>query len=520
MPRVLAIWLDGFDMRLATRLGLPTLAKLANTSTHAILDNGIAHLTGLTGEHLATGLDPDRSGRAAAVEFDTENYTGRHQGALHPPVYGGVPTVVLDPCYFDITGTTNVSGTTDWGAHDPGGPRTEMPVGLYDEIVEIFGAYPARPWVYATPWASAERCQQMGTDLTTAVETRSAIAQWLLGERLPDWDLAFVGVSEAHSASEGLFHGADPDHPLADLPSSPVAGEAIASVYGAVDQLVADLIAAFPDAIHVVFAPHGMGPNASDLPSMLLLGELMARWNGLDTPAVSWPTLRDGVPLLKANESWSGAVLSALEGRPSLRARVASRLRRNPRIAGFIAAAPPARGALSWMPLMRHQPNWHSMRAFAVPSFYDGRVRVNLIGREAHGIVGADEYNDVLDQIEETLRGCSDTRTGDPVVARIERPFSDPYQAGSCDSDLIVHWAGMPLGFEHHDLGVIGPFPPRRTGSHASPFGACFVHGSSIPPDDLGTRSSFDVVPTLLLLAECPAPWEMSGTPMPISVST
>lgn len=205
--------------------------------------------------------------------------------------------------------------------------------------------------------------------------------------------------------------------------------------------------------------------------------------------------------------------MRSLEGRPSLSARFGYRFRNSPLLA---RRKEKKTRSLEWMPLMRHQPNWHGMRAFAVPSFYDGRVRVNLIGRETHGKVGIDEYDTVLDQIEETLRGCTDTRTGEPVVHRIYRPHSDPLQAGPFDADLIVHWAGMPLGFDHHDLGVIGPFPPRRTGSHATPLGACFIHGPSIPPGDLGTRSSFDVVPTLLSLADCPAPWEISGSPMPV----
>ena len=61
----------------------------------------------------------------------------------------------------------------------------------------------------------------MGEDLARAHEREHARWRWLLGERLPDWALALVIVSEAHSAIEGLWHGVDATrHPLHGLPSA------------------------------------------------------------------------------------------------------------------------------------------------------------------------------------------------------------------------------------------------------------------------------------------------------------
>ena len=60
----------------------------------------------------------------------------------------------------------------------------------------------------------------MGDALVRAVDVRAAVGSWLLAERLPEWDLALVVVSELHSALEGLWHGVDPSHPLHALPSA------------------------------------------------------------------------------------------------------------------------------------------------------------------------------------------------------------------------------------------------------------------------------------------------------------
>ena len=517
MSRVLAIWLDGFDMGLADRFELPALSKLASTSACAELHNGTDHLTGLSGEHIATGLSPVDSGRASAVWFEPRTYQCTQRGTDMVPIYGGVPTVVFDPCYFDLPTTPEtVMGATGWGAHDPGAPPAARPDSIRSEIEERFGAYPAEPWLYATPWASPERCEQAGDALTRATRARAQAARWLLGERLPNWSLALVGVSEAHSATEALYHGVDSSPRWASWPSCDPAAASLRSVYEEIDGLVAELIAAFPDAVHVVFAPHGMGPNGSDVASMVLLGEVLVRWSGGATEDAAFTVNPDGLPVMSGDESWGGAVRAALEGSdgsnqtPPLARRVAGRLRRGLRRG---LRRPQSPGApLDWMPLTRHRSRWPQMRAFALPSFYDGRVRINVAGREAQGLVDPGDYGSVLDEIEELLSACRDPITGDPVVESFTRPSPDPFEIDPTQADLVVTWSPGVLGLRHRDLGTIGPLPPRRTGGHSSPIGRCLIGGPGIEPADLGTRSSHDVVPTLLHLSGSPLPWDPTGT--------
>ncbi len=153
--RVLMLSLDGFDMTIARRFELPTIERLYRTAAHARLDSGNTYLTGLTGEHLVNGLHPDEGGRQSAVGFDPERYRVTQQVESLPAAFGGVETVVFDPCYFDLDRTPDtVQGIVDWGSHDPGGPAQERPLGLRAELDERFGASPARPWLYASPWSS------------------------------------------------------------------------------------------------------------------------------------------------------------------------------------------------------------------------------------------------------------------------------------------------------------------------------------------------------------------------------
>jgi predicted AlkP superfamily phosphohydrolase/phosphomutase len=508
--RVLMLSLDGFDMETALGFGLPTLDRLASTAAHGRLDSGTTYLTGLAGEQLSNGLHPAEGGRQSAVSFDPETYTVSQEIPSLPPAFGGVDTVVLDPCYFDLGRTPEtVRGIVDWGCHDPGGPPQQRPDSLRDEIIDRFGEYPARTWLYGFPWPTSDGCRAMAGDLVRAVQVRSAIARWLLTERFTDWQLAVVNVAEGHSASEGFFHGADPDHPLAGHASAPAARAGIREVYRAIDTLVAEMLDALPDVLTIVFSPHGMGTSNSDVPSMLLLGEVLARWSGRVTPALAFPVDDDGVAMLGPDDSWNDAMWRALDGRstPTSRTSLPRWIRSRAQARRRRSIAP----GVDWMPLVRHQASWPTMRAFALPSYNDGRVRVNLRGRESRGCVDPSEYESLLDDVESLLRACRDPATGESLVRSVDRPLDDPLTATDDSADLIVHWQGSTSALEHDRLGRIGPVPARRTGGHTSPYGAVFISGPGIGAVDLGDHSPFDLLPTAFELTGCTSPWPLSG---------
>ena len=143
----------------------------------------------------------------------------------------------------------------------------------------------------------------------------------------------------------------------------------------------------FPDATLVMFAMHGMGANEADVPAMVLLPELLYRF------AFGMPYMRpvayssatpDGVPLLAENDDWHEVMFQAVP-KEQLTGRWPYRLlnwlhfkRRNKQTSN-----------LAWMPAARYSQFWPRMPAFALPSFYDGRIRINLEGRERHGIVSS-----------------------------------------------------------------------------------------------------------------------------------
>jgi predicted AlkP superfamily phosphohydrolase/phosphomutase len=531
--RVLVIGLDGFELSLAEAFladgVLPALATIRQRSARCLLDHGNAKRSGLAWEHFSTGLSPVDADRFSAVTFNPDTYSVWQDGTSMAPFAAQLPvrTVVFDPPYFDLIRAQAARGIVGWGAHDPGISAASNPRELWSEIEARFGPYPAGEWIYGFSWPCAEKTRVMADRLVEAVETRGRAAHWLLAERLPDWDLAMVIVSELHSGIEALWHGVDPSHPLHDLPSAKPAGAGLKTLYQAVDKLVGALVNRFDDATVVVFAAHGMGPNDADLPSMLLLPELLYRESfrlKLLCEPTSWTSTKNGLAMLTADESWSQAVAQALEGDPSLLVprRAMSRLRRKWRALKRKVAAiatihdgsgPTHRVDLDWMPATAYRPYWSQMPAFALPSFYDGRVRINLAGREKHGRVPLTRYEAICDQIENLIRACRDTHTGKSVVAAVERPARrDPLRLGPTEADLIIDWDSAPTGFDHPSIGRIGPVPYRRTGGHSGKYGFAYIAGQGVVPGDVGIRSTFDIVPTVIDLLGISPPPRLSGS--------
>jgi predicted AlkP superfamily phosphohydrolase/phosphomutase len=155
------------------------------------------------------------------------------------------------------------------------------------------------------------------------------------------------------------------------------------------------------------------------------------------------------------------------------------------------------------------------MPAFALPSFYDGRIRINLEGRERDGCVPASAYEETCRSLETLLRECRNPRTGEAVVEGFERAASaNPLEMGGSEADLLVLWRGTIAALVHPRLGLIGPLPLRRTGGHTGPHGMAYVAAPGVAAGDRGIRSAFDVVPTLASLLATSPRGAMSGKPL------
>ncbi len=538
---MLVIGLDGLEATLTERLmaagEMPALAALRSRSARFRLDHGPAQRTGLAWEHVASGLSPDAAHRWAAVEFDPKHYSAWQEGARFAPWWAGLDrrVVVFDTPYVDLARAPNTRGVVGWGAHDPGVAMATSPPGLLSEFESRFPGYPAREWTYGLPFPSTDRTRTMGEALSQALDVRSRAARWLATERFPDWDLFIAVAGEAHGAMEGLWHGVDPSHPLHGHPSAQAAGRALIGIHRAIDRMVDDLVSIAGDATLIAFTMGGMGPNHSDVPSMVLLPELLYRHafgQPLLTLPEQWASAPDGMPVLDDAAGWSMASRAWLpepqpapKPAPTMSGEILALARRLPgpvktamrglrsAVSGRRNGVPTARQGLQWQPALRYRHHWPRMPAFALPSFYDGRIRINLQGRERHGTIAPSKYEETCRELEALLRECRNPRTGEPSVESIERATTaDPLALTSSEADILIVWRGVATALEHPRLGRIGPVPLRRTGGHTGPHGMAYVASPEVQPSDCGLRSSFDVVPTLAKLLDAEPTLRVSGT--------
>jgi hypothetical protein len=256
------------------------------------------------------------------------------------------------------------------------------------------------------------------------------------------------------------------------------------AVYEAADRMLGRLMADHPGARLLVFAAHGMGRNLGDVPAMLLVPELVYRhFTGRTgfTPDPAWASDGTGSPDLASVPHWSTAINERLVVEPAARR--------------WWQRAPEAVASrLDWMPAARYRPAWPGMRAYAEPAYYDARLRVNLKGREARGLVPVRRYRETLDELEALLRACTDPRTSRPIEIEIDRrDDGDPRARADTDADLIVRFLEDYYAFQHPSLGTIGPAPCRRTGGHTGGLGVGYYSDGSGQGRELGCFRTLEV---------------------------
>jgi predicted AlkP superfamily phosphohydrolase/phosphomutase len=166
-------------------------------------------------------------------------------------------------------------------------------------------------------------------------------------------------------------------------------------------------------------------------------------------------------------------------------------------------------------PLPRLDADPRRSKCFVVPNGHlTGAIRLNLAGREPHGVLhpGA-EADEFCRALARDLLEIVDERTGRPVIRRVTRT-ADAFQGEYLESlpDLLVDWSDeTPTGSSHHAGGAAatvrlhspaigsleGTNRYHRTGDHR--IGGLFVAaGRGIHPGTLNrTISTLDIAPTL-----------------------
>lgn len=474
---------------------LPNLARLMRKGAYGRLHKPEVLPHENSWSAFLTGTTPEHTGEWGHMSYAPDSYAFREL-----PAYDNKqarPFYCLDPkprvAIFDVP-TTRVEPSANgiqifgWSVEANQFLRQSSPPELLTELTDNYGDHPAfavlgtrvlndpegnpvssfrMPNLYDLPALLA-----LNTAMIDAMAQRTHIIRDLAARE--DWDLLLSAYGEIHTVGHMLWHLGMP-HPLHDAFQTQLDGaQPLQAALDALDREAGELEALTPeDGYLLIFSVSGMSPVNSDMVQMLFLPEFLYRWQtGQAALAAGDPNRPVPPPATHYHRHWKDEIWA-------LRTAAGERDLISP------AELESQNDPIDWNPTRWFQPLWPRMKAFALPNYYHGMVRLNVRGRDGQGVVEPDDYDRECRALADALLELTDARSGRPMVKEVthtrRHALEDAPLAGP--ADLIVHWeAGPPVDtVQSPDIGRIGPVPYFRSGGHA-PTGLCLICGPGIEP--------------------------------------
>ena len=543
---VIAIGLDAADPKIIEKWiakgHLPNLSRLRQQGSYGRLHNTINY-SGTPSETSATerlwvmfstGCLPNKTGYWGPVTYDASNYQVNHDtvnGAYdykeYPQFYAlgenyrvAVFDIPVSALSEDIKGLQILG----WGGHAPHTPSHSLPREALPDIIKQYAKNPILHQDYGYWWDRAYS-DRIRKGLKVSISNRAKICRDILKQE--NWDLFITVFGETHSAGHDFWHLSQADNPL--YPYKKEASDPMLQAFQDVDRAIGEILAEVPeDTSVVVFAVHGMENNVTDMFSMTFLPELLYRYNFPGKFGLARGKL--GVKLRSPftnprRKSWSGEVWQRRYHpnplkrwlMPWIPSKYDQLLGEGEEPALTSPYELREQGVpLNWMPAMWYQRHWSKMKAFALPAFAAGHIRLNLQGREHSGIVALSEYESICAELTQYLYRLTDARTGASIVKdvvrtrTIDNALSD--DSALPDPDLVVLWQEQPSDVvDSPDFGRIGPITYYRSGGHR-PDGFLLVKSPDVKPNsDLPLGQVIEIAPTILELMGATIPKYFDG---------
>ena len=538
--KVIAIGLDAAPPELIfewmSRGELPHLKRLRDQGALASLKNIEYYKAETPWTTFLTGCLPEKTGYWAPIKLHEGTYSVEKFEAYDFSQYS--PFYALGERYrvaaFDLPQSTlseNVNGVQvlGWGAHSPQTPSHSMPSELLGQLEDKHGVHPALHKDHGS-WWDESYINRLSNSLKTGIERRISIFHDLFHQE--PWDLFLTIFGETHSAGHDLWYLSQKTHPLYSHRSNGMPqGDPMLDVFKAVDTALGEMLAEAPDNTNVVvFSGHGSGDNTTDVTSMLFLPEFLYRFSFPGKRMLASGNDSSVVPPIitsSKDQNWSADIWKrrfynspverfARKVIPQKFHRYLDPIFNNDKKVQLASSKELREQGIPyyWQPTMWFKPFWTQMQAFALPSFSEGYIRINLEGREPNGIVPLESYDAVCTQITEELHKLVDPRTGKLVVDSVIRTRSSGNDTNPNlpDADLVVKWSDMAIDVvDHPSFGRIGPVPYRRTGSHRAR-GFMIVKGPGIEAGTtLQEGHCVDLAPTILDLMGARIPEYFDG---------
>ncbi len=447
--RTLCFGFDGADHAFMDAMmaagELPAFAALKAKSRIFNFENDAAMGAAQFWNSASIGAGPGHHGHYFYMQFkpDTYDVVPNHDSSIPDikPFWNtlddeGYAIAVVDWHRLQPKPLKNGLLLDNWLGHDPLTDTLYYPPALKDDAQQHFSGDIAGGGFAALERNTAEEMQAYLDALMQRIDAKTAFCIDKLNGR--DWDLFIACYSEAHDVGHYFYHLCDRAHPRYDASLATKLKEPLRACYRRLDAGLAKVMAAAGDEARIfVYGGPGMEMLISANDAM---EEMMRRIDlGIGAPPSVAEKARTGYrTLLPQKLRWRLAPVAR-----ALRRRFAN-----------------------------HE--YARRRFFAVPhNDNSGAVRINVKGREKHGIVARGAaYDAVLKEIAEAVQTFRNADNGRPIVKRVICVPKD-YDGPHIDvlPDLFIEWDrdGAAQNFSRivsDKYGEIDIEDPLRTGDH------------------------------------------------------
>jgi len=527
-PKVLFIFLDAADADLVEQYvdeGLmPTMGKFFKAGQYQRLKSLEHSLAESVQVSFFTGHEPDTHGFHGPHIFDPVNYSNSMNlvsGFDKVPPFFDLGNDI-DVLSFDLPMCPVMEGRPyvqiiDWGCHGFAVGGSASREEIWDDLMDNIGLHPEHGIDFAL-LGSPESCHALYERQLEGIQMRSRAMRYLM-EKYP-WQLAMTATSETHTGAHYLMK-----HPgNATFYESLNGKDPVKEIYRETDRYLNELIEAAGNETEVLVASvEGMSVNHAEVSNIAFLPEMLFRYSFPGERAFDYDTellpMPDEVPA-EVRSNWV-VQTSRHAARPSslqqqLRKHFSESAAINiERLLKLKPApyAPETRPVMNYQPTVWLEPYWPHMRAFALPTFSDGFIRLNVKGREARGVVSPDQFIPEVERVCRMLELYHSSETGVSPIERIERVRDHPEQLpDATPADLIVFWKDHEVGqLVSKEYGSIGALPALRAGVHNS---NAFVMGCGPRLTAESMREAghiFDIAPTIIDLLQMDPPAPLPG---------
>ncbi len=500
MPNVVIIAFDSMDYSLTRTWALdghmPNFRALFEQSRWGLVDNPTGVEAGSAWPSFTTGFMPDHHGFfQAPYRFDVDSYKLRVIDLSERPIdpiwvdmsEAGKRVAVVDAPYELLEERLNGVQVTNWLAHVftryPG--LATHPPELAEELERDYGTNPFegpnRCPTNDCPVDTAGDVTQLRDRLLERVGWKLSFSQDLL--RREQWDYFLTVFHDAHDIGHMCWHVHDPEHERHDPSVAESVGDPVLDVYVALDAALGSLLESVgPDVNVIVYSSHGIGPQRTG--SFFLDDILKALDEAYRRDAAATSREQSGLDITSLYASAYRAVVPKFVRRGFSKTSAMRKVYKHARMEEL------------------------KRRRFfeVIPNHATGGVRLNLKGRERHGVVEPGRESEALcRRLEEDLKEIVNVESGEPVISTVfttARLYDGPLVSEM--PDLLLEWnRSAPIDCVHSPK--FGTLRRRsqstRSGDHANTPGMFLALGPGIRPGRRNAPvSAADFAPTIAAL--------------------